>query len=151
MLSGVQTFFAQTQIKCHPLCNCSQCSGFNLLLSKDDSRLWSPLSLASFLGQPLILEFFTSQKDTMEKIIEDSDKQGRTCLHLAAWNGHQNGVLLLLNAKANFNARDNAGNSPLHYSAGHGHLSCTKALLYSAEHQSYPLGNLTLCLCQVLK
>ena len=29
--------------------------------------------------------------------------------------------------------------TPLHYCAGFGHHSCTKALLYSAEHQSYEL------------
>ena len=34
------------------------------------------------------------------------------------------------------NSRDSLGNTPLHYSAGHGHDSCTKALLYNTEHQS---------------
>ena len=31
-------------------------------------------------------------------------------------------------------------NTPLHFCAGYGHHSCTKALLYSAEHQSYELN-----------
>lgn len=126
--------------KCHPLCDCDKCSeqSFNALRAKDDLRLITPLSLASWLGQPLIVELILSNK-SFNFDIEDVDKHGRTALHLAAFNGHQNALLLLLNARANANAKDNLGNCPIHYTAGHGHESCTKALLYNAEHQGINL------------
>ena len=98
-------------------------------------KFWTPLSLASYLGKPLIIEHFT-RHSLHSKCIEEKDKHGRTPLHLAAFKGHQNGVLLLLNAQAQINAKDNLNNTPLHYSAGFGHQSCTKALLYSAEQQT---------------
>ena len=78
-------------------------------------------------GKPLIVEYFLNQVDRKE-MLEEVDKQGRSPLHLAAWNGHQNALLLLLNVKSNVNARDTQGNTPLHYSAGHGHVSCTKGI-----------------------
>ena len=49
-------------------------------------------------GKPLIVEYFLNQVDRKE-MLEEVDKQGRSPLHLAAWNGHQNALLLLLNAK----------------------------------------------------
>ena len=58
---------------------------------------------------------------------------------MSGLNGHQNALLLLLNAKSNPNARDAQGNSVLHFSAGFGHESCTKALLYNTEHQNISL------------
>ena len=133
-----------TSAKCHPLCDCSSCvqvevQNNNLLLSKDDMNLTNPISLSCWLGQPLIVEYFLTF-ETIVNHLEDTDKNGRTPLHLAAFHGHQNALLLLLNAtKINANARDTSGMTPLHFSAGHGFESCTKALLYNAEHQSYPL------------
>ena len=47
-------------------------------------------------------------------LLEDVDKSGRTALHLAAYNGHQNALLLLLNAKSNVDTRDTQGNTALH-------------------------------------
>ena len=133
-----------TSAKCHPLCDCSSCvqveaQNNNLLLSKDDMNLTNPISLSCWLGQPLIVEYFLTFESILNHL-EDTDKNGRTPLHLAAFHGHQNALLLLLNAtKVNANARDTSGMTPLHFSAGHGFESCTKALLYNAEHQSYPL------------
>lgn len=119
----------------HPLCDCEQCKSVQeskILTLKDDLKFWTPLALASWLGHPMIVEYLI--KPIFKADIEDKDKYGRTALHLAACNGHQNALLLLLNnAKADINAKDNLNNTPLHYSAGHGHESCTKALLYSAE------------------
>ena len=56
------------------------------------------------------MEYFTSTYHTrsIQKILEEQDKFGRTALHLATFHGHQNDLLLLLNAKANPGARDNS-------------------------------------------
>ena len=138
-LSWVQERVSEcTSAKCHPLCDCSNCATKDIIVSKDDLNLTSPISLASWLGQPLIVEYLLTFEN-VQKSLEETDKNGRTALHLAAFHGHQNALLLLLNAKTNANARDSSGMTPLHFSAGHGFESCTKALLYNAEHQSYPL------------
>ena len=55
-----------------------------------------------------MVEYFTSNIRNIQKSIEERDKFGRTALHLAAFNGHKNDLLLLLNAKANPGARDNS-------------------------------------------
>ena len=116
-----------------------ECRNQSLLTKSFHFRLWSALSLASWLGKPKIVEIFVS-KPNKDTFLEEKDKNGQTALHLAAKNGHQNALLLLLNAKANYMTKDNYGNTPLHLCAGYGHLSCTKALLYLAEHQSYDLN-----------
>ena len=59
-------------------------------------------------GRPKMVEFLTSNIRNVQRIIEDGDIFGRTALHLAALHGHQNDLLLLLNAKANPGARDNS-------------------------------------------
>ena len=55
-----------------------------------------------------MVEYFTNNVRSIQKIIEEGDKFGRTSLHLAAFHGHQNDLLLLLNAKANPGAKDNS-------------------------------------------
>ena len=51
-IEQVQTCLEQNHVKCHPLCDCDLCStGDKLLMSKDDLRFWTPLSLACWLGE----------------------------------------------------------------------------------------------------
>ena len=51
-IEQVQTCLEQNHVKCHPLCHCDLCStGDKLLMSKDDLRFWTPLSLACWLGE----------------------------------------------------------------------------------------------------
>ena len=68
------------KLKCHPLCNCDICDKLeNLLELKEDSNYFMPLMLASWLGKPLIVEYFLSQAETIrQEMIEALDKQGRT-------------------------------------------------------------------------
>ena len=72
-------------------------------------------------------------------IIDRQDCQGQTALMNAAFNGHQNALLLLLHYHANMNVSDIEGNSALHLAAIVGNVPCVKAMLYYSEHQSFPL------------
>ena len=50
------------KLKCHPLCDCDTFDKLeNLLELKEDSNYFIPLMLESWLGKPLIVEYFLSQ------------------------------------------------------------------------------------------
>ncbi|MDD9865302.1 MAG: ankyrin repeat domain-containing protein, partial [Verrucomicrobiales bacterium] len=57
------------------------------------------------------------------------DNLGRTPLYRAAYNGHKEIVVLLLENKADSSARDANGWSPLHGSAYKGHVEIVAALI----------------------
>jgi len=58
------------------------------------------------------------------------DEQGRTALHLAAMDGHEEMVRELIGKQsADVNARDSNGATPLHLAASHGHKQVVAALL----------------------
>ncbi|CAB4054945.1 ANKRD27 [Lepeophtheirus salmonis] len=101
----------------HPLCNCEFC------LKKDYYP--SVNYQENHFADPTIV-----------------DIKYRTPLHLASQFGHQNVILLILQCPSSriiLNSQDQNGHTPLHLSILYGHESSTKAILYFAEHQSYPL------------
>jgi hypothetical protein len=51
------------------------------------------------------------------KLVLSKDANGWTPLHRAAWNGHMDVAKLLLANKADSNAKDNCGETPLHLAA----------------------------------
>src|SRR6185369_8795136 len=58
------------------------------------------------------------------------DEQGRTALHLAAMDGHEEMVRELIGKQsADVNARDSNGATPLHLAASHGHKQVVATLL----------------------
>uniref|UniRef100_A0A7N0U6V9 Potassium channel n=1 Tax=Kalanchoe fedtschenkoi TaxID=63787 RepID=A0A7N0U6V9_KALFE len=59
----------------------------------------------------------------------ESDRNGRTALHIAAANGSENCVLLLLDYGADPNSRDWEGNVPLWEAISNGHNAITKLLM----------------------
>lgn len=81
--------------------------------------------------------------------------QGRTALHVSAWQGHVEMVDLLLRvAHANVNATDNENRSPLHSAAWQGHAAIVNLLLqykarpdHACNQGATPLGK---CFLNVL-
>ena len=61
------------------------------------------------------------------------DDLGRTFLHCASAQGHDDVVLFFLDLHADVDARDNRGNTPLHWAASNGNLGVTRILL---EHNA---------------
>jgi len=62
--------------------------------------------------------------------------QGRTSLHVSAWQGHVEMVALLLTeGAASVNACDNENRTPLHSAAWQGHAAIVRLLL---EHGATP-------------
>lgn len=62
--------------------------------------------------------------------------QGRTSLHVSAWQGHVEMVALLLTeGGASVNACDNENRTPLHSAAWQGHAAIVRLLL---EHAATP-------------
>lgn len=63
-----------------------------------------------------------------------------TPLHFCASRGHQNALLLLLDAGAYLEPRNIAFNTPLHLGAQNGHEGCVKALIYDSEGRGKKLN-----------
>jgi len=63
-----------------------------------------------------------------EKIVNLTDSQLNTALHMACANGHAAVVQLLLEHKASYRTNE-SGNTPLHWAAAQGHLDVVTLLL----------------------
>ncbi|XP_071835812.1 transient receptor potential cation channel subfamily A member 1-like isoform X3 [Apostichopus japonicus] len=92
-----------------------------------DNKKQSPLHFAARYGR------YNSCKKLLDsvigyKIINDSDNDGRTALHLAALNGHRKVVLLLISRGALIH-RDFHGRSPLHLAASNGYTETMESIL----------------------
>ncbi|CAG0887427.1 unnamed protein product [Darwinula stevensoni] len=126
---------------CHPLCNCEGCQKMHSLsdtwalglLSVTDEDGHMPLHVASMMGRVGIVELLVNLSGDVNAREEG---RGRTPLHMAAQFNHQNILLFLLYSKADLNAQDFQGMTPLMLATFHGNENCVKALLYYAEHTS---------------
>ncbi|XP_017540718.1 ankyrin repeat domain-containing protein 50 [Pygocentrus nattereri] len=65
--------------------------------------------------------------------LESRDVDGRTALHVAAWQGDLEGISLLLRHGADPNALDSEGRPPLHSVAWRGHTAAGRLLLRARE------------------
>lgn len=61
--------------------------------------------------------------------LESRDSEGRTALHVAAWQGNAGAMNLLLGRGADSNARDSEGRPPLHSVGWRGHVEAGRVLL----------------------
>jgi ankyrin repeat protein len=68
--------------------------------------------------------------------INARNAEGRTALHLAAANGHDETIGRLITNGANLNIQDNAGNTPLHLAMIGGHDDCIDKLRSRGADQS---------------
>lgn len=69
---------------------------------------------------------------------EDRDLEGRTPLHIAAWQGHASMVELLLRYGADVNAVDREQRTPLQSCAWQGHESVVWLLLKAGARGDQP-------------
>lgn len=70
-----------------------------------------------------------AQSSKSQADINVKDEHGRTLLHIAAKEGHLNGVKMLLDKGADVKAIDNDGKTPLHFAAIGSHLEVCEALV----------------------
>ncbi|XP_072135805.1 ankyrin repeat domain-containing protein 27 isoform X2 [Mobula birostris] len=123
------------QKMCHPLCFCDSCEKLVsgrmndpsiVTPSSRDDRGYTPLHVAAFCGQPMMIDVLVSKGG----VVNATDYHGSTPLHLSCQKGYQNVTLLLLDYKASTEIQDNNGNTALHLACMHGHEDCVKALVY---------------------
>ncbi|KAF5364204.1 hypothetical protein D9756_000487 [Leucocoprinus leucothites] len=62
-------------------------------------------------------------------LLDWSNVQGRTALHLAAVKGNEDLVRMFCDLNADINLSDNQGNTPLHYASAWGHVSIVQLLI----------------------
>ncbi|KAF9226585.1 ankyrin [Gyrodon lividus] len=62
-------------------------------------------------------------------ILDWSNSQGKTALHMAALKGNEELVRMLCDLGADFDLSDNKGNTPLHYASSWGHIPIVQLLI----------------------
>ena len=88
----------------------------------------SPLHWAAQNGSPMCCQMLLLSRST--QLVNHPDKNGNSCLHLAAAGGHCNVVKVLARVDGvNLHARDHNGRTPLHWAAAAGHDATCEALL----------------------
>ena len=88
----------------------------------------SALHWASQNGSPMCCQMLLMSQSTA--MVNGSDKNGNSCLHLAAAGGHANVVKVLARVGGiHLQAPDNNGRTPLHWAAAAGHEATVAALL----------------------
>jgi len=88
----------------------------------------SPLHWAAQNGSPMCCQMLLMSRS--QSLVNYPDKNGNSCLHLAAAGGHCNVVKVLARVEGvNLAARDNNGRTPLHWAAAAGHDATCEALI----------------------
>jgi len=88
----------------------------------------SPLHWAAQNGSPMCCQMLLMSRS--QSLVNYPDKNGNSCLHLAAAGGHCNVVKVLARVEGvNLAARDHNGRTPLHWAAAAGHDATCEALI----------------------
>ncbi|KXN86415.1 Inversin [Leucoagaricus sp. SymC.cos] len=66
--------------------------------------------------------YYDRYQTTHRDLLDWSNVQGRTALHLAAVKGNEDLVRMFCDLNADINLSDNQGNTPLHYASAWGHV-----------------------------
>ncbi|KIL68088.1 hypothetical protein M378DRAFT_931219 [Amanita muscaria Koide BX008] len=79
--------------------------------------------------------------DRYPRILDWSNTQGRTALHLASLKGNEELARMFCDFGADVNLADNSGNTPLHYASSWGHVAIVQLLIergcqYSVKNNS---------------
>lgn len=96
---------------------------------------------ALYNGEPS--EYLDTAVETIEFLarfgidLELHDLEGRTSLHVAAWQGTYPIVKCLIKLGANINAIDNEGRTPLHMCAWNGHFEVVRLLIDSGANVNH--------------
>ncbi|BBN02101.1 hypothetical protein MPTK1_2g12800 [Marchantia polymorpha subsp. ruderalis] len=69
-------------------------------------------------------------------IVDSSDEQGRTALHMASANGHLPVVQFLIAQGADVNSKNAEDNTPLHYAAVNCHVAVVEQLIAQGSDAS---------------
>jgi ankyrin repeat protein len=101
--------------------------GANPLYKMTDGCAWSVLMIASYAGHQPLVEKFT-KGGRMPKV-EEMDPNGFQAIGLAALRGHTALCQVLLDKKADVNAKDKDGETPLMKASAEGCLEVVKLLL----------------------
>lgn len=95
-------------------------SSFHFLFVLSLMVMWRSVAVCGEIHEAVKGNESVKVKDLIRQnpdLVANKDEDGFTPLHLAAANGYQQIVEFLLSTKAEVNARDNAGSTPLHQAA----------------------------------
>ncbi|KAJ3563370.1 hypothetical protein NP233_g8982 [Leucocoprinus birnbaumii] len=73
--------------------------------------------------------YYDRYQTTHKDLLDWSNGQGRTALHLSAVKGNEDLVRMFCDLNADINLSDNQGNTPLHYASAWGHVSIVQLLI----------------------
>lgn len=98
------------------------------------------------IGYELICTVEAGNKERVAELIlelaplNEQDQHGDTALHKAAYLGHTDVIVLLLNAHASPTIKNNAGRTPLHLAASQGYVEAVLSLMGKRQKRSHLSG-----------
>ncbi|KAJ8523426.1 hypothetical protein ONZ45_g136 [Pleurotus djamor] len=98
---------------------------------------YRPQSFVTYIGRPpnsedllgAALRMSRLYYDRYPTILDWSNAQGKTALHIAALKGNEELVRMLCDLGADFDLADNKGNTSLHYASSWGHIPIVQLLI----------------------